>query len=101
MAFAKKKQTARVGASENAQRKPRKISKHTEDAEFLRSLTKTEKRPDVIAKIEKYVRETPAAPAFLQRIHRASEKNGTHRMSLRDINREIKKARKELLLKHR
>jgi prevent-host-death family protein len=53
----------------------------------------------VIMSMEKYMTLFGETPASLKRIHRVARANGLSRLSMRDIDREIKKTRKDLRLK--
>jgi hypothetical protein len=99
MAVTRKKRTTKAANSRTARRSPRQTAKRVEQPKNPRSL-KGEDLKAAVAKVEKHLNTLGEEPEFLQRIHRAAKENGTEYLSLRAINREIKKAREELRLKN-
>ena len=99
MAVTRKKRNTKATGSRTARRSPRQAAKRVEEPKNPRSV-KRQSLKAAMAKVEKHLNTLGEEPEFLQRIHRAAKENGTDRLSLREINREIKKAREELRLKN-
>ena len=66
------------------------------------SATEALSERELTTRIEDYLKGTGSkTPKFLERIHKLSKKNGTDKMTLREINAVIKEARKELQQKQK
>ncbi len=99
MALTKKERDTRIVPALRARTQLGQILKRVREIKKRFVIVRRGDPQAVIMSIEEYVNTTGQTPEFLERIHRAAKKNGLDRMSMREIDRKIKKSRKELRLK--
>ncbi|HEX4378863.1 MAG TPA: type II toxin-antitoxin system Phd/YefM family antitoxin [Candidatus Acidoferrum sp.] len=98
MALTKKERDTQVVPALRARTQLGQILKRVRETKKRFIIVKRGDPQAVIMSLEEYLK-LGEEPAFLKRIHRAAKENGLDRLSMRDIDREIKTARKELRLK--
>jgi prevent-host-death family protein len=98
MALTKKERDTQVVPALRARTQLGQILKRVRETKKRFIIVKRGDPQAVIMSLEEYLK-LGEEPSFLKRIHRAAKENGLDRLSMRDIDREIKTARKELRLK--
>jgi hypothetical protein len=100
MALAKKARQGRATASPPARTRAGKPVKRA--GKSGRAAVDTLTEQDVVRRIQEHLKRTGCkTPKFLERIWEQSRKNGTDKMTMREINAAIKEARKELQQKQK
>jgi prevent-host-death family protein len=95
MALTKKERDTRIVPALRARTQLGQILKRVRETNKQFIVVKRGDPQAVIMSMEKYMTLFGETPAFLKRIHRTAKENGLDRLSMRDIDRVIKKARKE------
>jgi prevent-host-death family protein len=95
MALTKKERDTRVVPALRARTQLGQILKRVRETNKQFVIVKRGDPQAVIMSMEKYMTLFGEPPAFLKRVHRAAREAGLDRLSMRDIDRIIKKSRKE------